>query len=177
MTCPRPYRTGELFYQAVKGPCSFEVTSKAHLLFKRPFKALHHLETKGETPQDDIPRSAQLICQLISNSSQPHVNRSPAPLQASNDLVTSGHQQPLFTLTGKCFNHCICDTCFSTQHCKFSKGGHCSIYLCIPRSSNYRPASLIATCGMMLSELLSTRLRTVEGRSSLAHMHGHLDTL
>ena len=55
VTCPRAYRTGELFYEAVKGPCSFEATSKADLLFKRPFKALHHLGTKGETPQDDIP--------------------------------------------------------------------------------------------------------------------------
>ena len=31
------------------------------------------------------------------------------------------------------------------------------IYLRIPRSSNYRSASLRATCGMMLYELLSTR--------------------
>ena len=55
MTCPRPYRTGELFYQAVKGPCSFEATSKAPLLFERPFKALRHPGTKGETPQEDMP--------------------------------------------------------------------------------------------------------------------------
>lgn len=66
----------ELFFQALKGLCSFEAASKAHLFFKRPLKVPHCL---GKELKRLRMASHDVLCHLgPSISPQHHISKFPA---------------------------------------------------------------------------------------------------